>query len=368
MRILATFHPTPFCNLNCDYCWAPNRSDTTRMPLALVARALDQIHSNSDLEGMDVLWLTGEPLVLGIDYFRKAVELCLEKSQAADPPKFIIQTNGTLIDDQWCEFFAEHDFIVGVSIDGPEAIHDRHRRSRLGKPTFQDVERGIDLLVQKGVKGGAICVITKATLESSPDDLFRYFYDKGIAWSYLIEAPIGQNADSTTGITIDDEPAVERFLSRLLDLWAEYPDSYIRDFEQTSRRVFGGSQPRPDSDNLGCLDILNVSADGSFYWGNPELMSAVYGPLQSVRFNLFDDHIWHCRSTETFIGYQAEIHRGVRKCREACAYFEGCQGGNPAHKFYEFGSFDVSRHRSCELNDQIVQTLMLRKLGEDIHR
>jgi uncharacterized protein len=297
VKIVTTFHPTPFCNLNCSYCWAPNRPNTTKMGLDIIEKTLDQVYGDKSLYGMDILWLTGEPLVLGLSYFRQVVELCLAKAPKFIPPNFIIQTNGTLIDEQWCDFFAEYNFVVGVSVDGPSAIHDKQRLSVLGKPSFQLVERGINLLIQKGVKGGAICVITKATLQLAADVLFNFFQERGIAWSYLLEASIGDNACSKSALTLADLPAVERYLDRLLDLWAEHPHSYIRDFEQTTRRIFGGAQPRPDSDNLGCLDILNVSANGDFYWGNPELMTATLGPLGDVRFNLGSEDVGQCRST-----------------------------------------------------------------------
>jgi len=333
------------------------------MSLDVVEKTLDQVYANKSLHGMDILWLTGEPLVMGVPYFRQVVELCLAKAPHSARPNFIIQTNGTLIDEDWCEFFAEYNFVVGVSVDGPAAIHDKQRQSIAGKPSFQQVERGINLLIEKGVKGGAICVITKATLELPPDELFNFFQEKRIAWSYLIEALIGDNASATNGLTLADLPKIENYLNRLLDLWAEHPDSYIRDFEQISRRIFGGAQPHPDADNLGCLDILNVSAGGDFFWGNPELMTASAGPLSDVRFNLGSDDVWGCRSVPAFKAYQDQVHQGVKRCREACTFFEGCQGGNPAHKFYEFGSFDVTAHTSCILNDQLVQTLMTRKLA-----
>ncbi len=328
----------------------------------MVEKTLDQVYSNNALCSMDVLWLTGEPLVLGVPYFRQVVDLCLEKAPPNMRPQFIVQTNGTLIDENWCDFFTSHDFIVGVSVDGPAIIHDKQRLSLLGKPSFPDVERGIDLLIKKGVRGGAICVITKATLSLPPDELFRFFQEKNIAWSYLLEASIGDNKSSPSALTADDLPSLDRYLDRLLDLWAAHPDSYIRDFEQISRRIFGGAQPRPDADNLGCLDILNVSANGDFYWGNPELMTATLGPLTDIRFNLERDDVWRIRSNPKFTAYQHQVHEGVKQCREQCTYFEGCQGGNPAHKFYEFGSFDVTAHTSCRLNDQLVQTLMTRKL------
>lgn len=333
------------------------------MPLSIVDETLTQAYSNRALQGMDILWLTGEPLVMGLPYFREVVRLCLEKCPHDKHPEFVIQTNGTLINDEWCEFFSEYNFEVGVSVDGPAYIHDKQRLYKSGRPTFSQVERGIDLLIKHKVRGGAICVITEATLDFPPEDLFHFFYAKKIAWSYLIEAGIGENKHAMPAQWTVSSIRLERFLDRLLDLWAEYPDSYIRDFEQTTRRVFGGSRPGQNNDNLGCLDILNVSADGDFYWGNPELMSASLGTLSNVRFNLNTHNVWQCRSTPAFIEYQAEIHAGILRCRNECQFYAGCQGGNPAHKYYEVGSFDISQHTSCRLNDQTIQTLMVRKLA-----
>src|SRR5947209_5971873 len=116
-----------------------------------------------------------QPLVLGLPYFRQAVELCLKMAPSGKRPEFIVQTNGTLINEQWCDFFAEYNFTVGVSIDGPAVIHDRQRLTLLGRPSFAQVERGIDLLIKRGVRGGAICVITKATLDLAPEALFGFF-------------------------------------------------------------------------------------------------------------------------------------------------------------------------------------------------
>lgn len=336
------------------------------MPLSVIEKTLEQVCSNSSLIANEILWLTGEPLVLGLDYFRSAVDVCRRKNPAAVQLSFVVQTNGTLLDESWCDFFRLNNFVVGVSIDGPQAIHDGQRRGRNGEGSFEKAERAISLLKQEGVRGGAICVISKATLDLSPDELFHFFYERGIAWSYLIEARIGENTGSLGSISMSDLPRAEAYISRLLDLWGQYPDSYVRTFDQTARRVFGGTQPKPDPDNLGCLDILNVSYDGTFFWGNPELMSATRGPLRKVTGNILQDHVWGFKSRPEFILYQNEIHDGVARCRATCAFFEGCQGGNPAHKYYEFGSFDRTEHTSCRIDDQVVQALMLRKLGQDL--
>jgi uncharacterized protein len=332
------------------------------MDKSVVEETLKQILRNRSLDGVDFLWLTGEPLVMGLKHFEEVVGICEQMSPFQQPPQFIIQTNGTLINQEWCDFFAKHRFVVGVSIDGPPEIHDAQRRTKGGKGTFSDALNGIKLLIQNKIKGGAIAVITRNTLTVSPDDLFHFFHSRGIAWSYLIEARIGENSASTTSVGIEDARDIERYLDRLLELWAEHPESYIRDFEQTARRIYGGSRPEHGDDNLGCLDILNVAADRTFYWGNPELMSATTGKLSSIRFSLDSTDVWKCRSTGEFRNYQRQVHAGVIKCRSECEFYGGCQGGNPAHKFYEFGRFDVSQHVSCRLNDQTVQRLMRQRL------
>ena len=336
------------------------------MPLTIVEKTLEQVYSNCALEGNEILWLTGEPLVMGLDYFRSVVDLCRSTCPPSVQLSFVVQTNGTLIDESWCEFFRKNNFVVGVSIDGPQVIHDAQRKTRSGHGTFMQAERAISLLAQEGVRGGAICVISRATLDLPPDELFHFFYERGVAWSYLIEARIGENAGSATSVSMADRPRVETYISRLLDLWGQYPDSYVRIFDQTASRVFGGVRPKPDPDNLGCLDILNVSHDGTFFWGNPELMSATRGRLRHVTGNVLRDHVWHIKSRPEFVLYQNEIHEGVAKCRASCAFFEGCQGGNPAHKYYEFGSFDRTEHTSCRINDQVVQALMVQKLGQHL--
>jgi uncharacterized protein len=216
------------------------------MSAAVFQQTIQQTFSNADLESNDILWLTGEPLVLGIDYFDQCVNFCLRASSGKKAPNFTVQTNGTLINEDWCDFFVKHDFVVGVSVDGPSAIHDKQRRTRAGEGSFQKVNRAIEMLIRKGVKGGAICVITKATLDYPAAELFSFFHERGISWSYLIEAWIGENSASADSLSVEDRPRLRAYLDELLSLWARHPGSYIRDFDQTARRLFGGSHPRFD--------------------------------------------------------------------------------------------------------------------------
>ncbi len=362
MRTFTVFHPTPYCNLACNYCWSPNKDDGRRMPLEIVERTLTQLHKNKNVIKNDFLWLTGEPLVMGLQYFRDVVDVCTRLKPDHHEPGFIVQSNGTLIDGEWAKFFADNNFVVGVTIDGPRAVHDAQRMNKGGGGTFDAAMRGIEHLIAAGVKGGALCVITRRTLSLTPDELFNFFHERGIAWSYLIEARIGENVSSRNALNLDDLPRLKPFLSRLIELWGTNQHSYIRDFDQLSRRLFGRQSAKYDPNNLGCLDILNVCADGGFFWGNPELLSASQEALSMIRFNLAQHDVWHSRVSPEFKKIEAEIHRGVDKCRSECEYFVGCQGGNPAHKFYQYGKFDASVHVTCQLNDQTIAPLMIGRL------
>src|SRR5262245_40541627 len=110
MKIVTVFHPTTFCNLHCKYCWSPNKEENIKLPLSVVEKTLRQIYSNPNLDKCDFLWLTGEPLVLGLEYFKSAVSLCRSVSPSHLAADLIMQTNGTLIDDAWAEFFGKNDF------------------------------------------------------------------------------------------------------------------------------------------------------------------------------------------------------------------------------------------------------------------
>lgn len=366
MNLLVVLHPTPFCNLNCSYCWAPDRQNTSKIDLDAIRQVLEQAGANDQLDRLDLCWLTGEPMTMGIDHFKAVVAMYEQIVGDAHRGRFVLQTNGTLINERWAEFFKDKNFTVGVSIDGPQHIHDAQRLNWSGRSTFDKTLAGIELLKRHGVRGGALCVITKTTIAYPADDLFAFFVERGIAWSYLIAANIGANKDGKSALTVDDKANLTSYLSRLMDLWGFSESSYIRDFDQTARRMFGDFDESEDFDNLGCLDILNLSADGTAFWGNPELMSAAYSSLNNLRFPISTTSLWDVRKTPPYIDFETLTHRGVARCRDSCDHFKTCRGGNPAHKLYENGNVDSASHLTCELNDKTIASLMLSKMNAEI--
>ena len=153
------------CNLDCHYCYYLDKSEIygghePRMTEQMLEMVVREYIKANDVPEVQFNWHGGEPLVLGLDFYKKAIEF--EKLYAGDKKIHnTIQTNGTLINSEWADFFRNNDFLVGVSIDGPRDVHDKYRKDKGGAPTFDKVIRGIDLLSGRGVEFNTMSTVNK---------------------------------------------------------------------------------------------------------------------------------------------------------------------------------------------------------------
>lgn len=188
MKTLPAFHvmtkPTgPICNLDCKYCFYLEKeklypADTKwAMPDDVLESFVRQHIEAHSVPEVLFAWQGGEPTLLGVDYFRKIVAL---QKQYAGGKRIAnaFQTNGVLLNDEWCEFFRENEFLVGLSIDGPEAIHDYYRVDRGGKPTFKKVMRGLEALKRNQVDFNTLTVLSKAN-QDHPLEVYRFLKEIG---------------------------------------------------------------------------------------------------------------------------------------------------------------------------------------------
>jgi len=186
----------PICNLDCKYCFYLEKEklypgeNQWRMSDAVLKEYVRQyIHSQPGPE-IHFAWQGGEPTLLGVDFFRKAVALQKKHSRG----KIIfnaIQTNGTLLDDEWCEFLAANKFLVGLSIDGPAELHDKYRVDKRQQPTFATVMRGLELLKKHNVEFNTLTVVNRA---NSQQPLKVYHFLKSIGSQFLQFIPLVERA------------------------------------------------------------------------------------------------------------------------------------------------------------------------------
>src|SRR5580693_7052456 len=181
------------CNLDCKYCFFLSKEtlypgDRSRMSDQLLETYIRQLLEMQPLGEVNVAWQGGEPTLMGIEFFRRAVEHVERHRKAGQNIQHTIQTNGTLLDDEWCAFFKLHNVLVGLSVDGPQPMHDAYRVNKRGVGSFSDVMQGYRLLREHEVDVNILCTIHAANAEH-PLDVYRFFRDEMQA-SYMQFIPI----------------------------------------------------------------------------------------------------------------------------------------------------------------------------------
>ena len=260
------------CNLDCYYCYYLKKEklypkgESFRMPDDILEEYIVQ-HINASPEPViRFSWHGGEPTVLGLDYFRKIVVL----QRKHQPPNQRIangmQTNGTLLDEDWCRFFAKEGFAVGLSLDGPQEMHDLYRVTKDQKPTFEQTMRGYKLLQKHQVYCDILCVVNAQNVRH-PSQVYRFF--KQIEAPYVTFLPMVEpQPDAENGVSQLTVPADAwgDFLCTIFDEWRDQDIGQIKVqiFEEAARTAF-------DQEHSLCIfrpicgDIPVVEHNGDFY-------------------------------------------------------------------------------------------------------
>ena len=195
---LLIFQSTSFCNLECKYCYLPDRNLKNKISLDKIETTLKKIVQEELIKDQfSIVWHAGEPTVLPIEFYQdvnKLVEAIIPKSIKVNQH---IQTNATLLTDEWCKFFIETGMKVGVSLDGPQHINDRNRVLRNGKGTYDQIINGIVLLKKHKIEFSVIAVLTDYSLDF-PDEIYRFFRELGVkSLCFNMDEEDGVNTKST---------------------------------------------------------------------------------------------------------------------------------------------------------------------------
>ncbi|MGB2634882.1 MAG: anaerobic sulfatase maturase [Candidatus Acidiferrum sp.] len=167
------------CNLDCTYCYYLHKQELLGSNSKFrISDEILETHIRQYIEGQDrsevvFSWQGGEPTLLGLEFFEKAVSLEQKYKKPHQRIENDLQTNGTLLDDEWCAFLKKHSFLVGLSIDGPKELHDRYRVAKDGKPTFDKVFAAAQMLHRHGVPFNALCVVNRENAKR-PLDVYRF--------------------------------------------------------------------------------------------------------------------------------------------------------------------------------------------------
>ena len=275
----------PLCNMDCEYCYYLEKSELYagkkgfKTPDELLERFTNDYINCQTSPYVLFTWHGGESLLRGIDFYRKAIRLQQQYGRGREISN-CIQTNGLLLNDEWCRFFKDNNFLVGISIDGPERLHDRYRKDYGGRGTFHRVMRGIELLQKHGVEFNTLSVINDYNV-NYPVEIYRFF--KEIGSRYMQFTPIverlGTRDDGLELLTAADNPedveiaswsvpplAYGNFYIRMFNEWVcrDVGQYYVQLFDATLA-CFVGEQPGVCLYAKTCGHALAMEHNGDIY-------------------------------------------------------------------------------------------------------
>jgi uncharacterized protein len=219
------------CNLACDYCFFLAKEQLYpgskfRMGDEVLEAYIRQVLEAHQVPQVTIAWQGGEPTLMGLDFFRRAQEYIEKYRKPNTTVESTIQTNGVLLDDDWCEFLHENKFLVGISIDGPREMHDAYRHDRAGKPVFDRVMTGLRLLQKHKVEFNILATVHAANGDHGLE-VYRFFRDE-VGARYLQFIPIVERDNETgyqEGNSLTDRSVSPeqygRFLISIFDEWVK---------------------------------------------------------------------------------------------------------------------------------------------------
>ena len=362
---LLVIQPTPFCNINCSYCYLPSRSVRDRIDDATLHALFPKVFVSGWVgKRLDIVWHAGEPTVLPVSFYRHAMAIMDQYRPAGLPVTHNFQTNATLLDDAWCELLRRPDMRMGVSIDGPQRLNDAKRLSRSGGSTFAKAMAGIRRLREANIPFHVITVLSNDSLGSARE-LHDFYVAEGIE-------NVGFNVEESEGNHVSSLQAgqvtCDRFKAFLAEFWAIASRSgkikSIREVNQMLGAVYSG--PAPGGARTGSnmltepFSILSMDHKGNLSTYSPELLgqtNAEYGDfiIGNVHTHSFQDVL----RSPVLARIDRDIQAGVAMCRAQCGYFHVCGGGEPVNKLAENGTFASTATQYCRMTRMAVADLMV---------
>ena len=312
------------CNLACRYCDA-NIYSNRRMSLDTVSQIIKMALDYADR--VEFIWHGGEPLLTGIQFYEKVVELQKRYRREGQTIENDLQTNGTLISQEWVDFFKANDFKVGVSLDGPPEVHNANRVFRNGQGSFEQVMRGVRLLRENGVEFGVLAVITKETVRLGAKKFLDFFIENGIFNIGILRQRPALIIGRTDALPREE---FDKFAIELLDYWYSLDDPRIRirEFDSILSRILG-TRSRVCIFNGDCVGkYLGITPDGDVYHCDKFMFDYRY-KLGNTREQTFEEMLNPMNPKLIRIRLEFE---GTKKSI-SCKYSKICNYGCPKDRY-----------------------------------
>lgn len=328
------------CNMMCSYCYYSNKSGVRKDPIVTIMSE-DMLHRYirnciewQDGDFVHFIWHGGEPMLAGLDFYRRALEM--EKRMAGGRKIYnTIQTNGTLINEEWCRFFRENGWLLGVSVDGEEAVHNRYRRDKAGNGTFRKVMRGLAMLETYGVEWNGMAVVNNHNVRE-PERFYEFFGDIGCR--YLQFTPIVERQGMNGRLVSPDDigeltkesvsaEAWGDFLCRIFDQWIrnDVGRRFVQIFDATLASLLG--------ETPGLCTLSKECGHAAVMEQSGELYSCDHFVFPEYRIGNLSDCVLEVEKIAKF----AERKMALPEKCVGCKYLILCYGECPKNRFMKGG-------------------------------
>jgi uncharacterized protein len=353
--------PTPFCNINCRYCYLPQRDLKTVIAQSTVEALFSKIFASGRTRAdLTVIWHAGEPLVVPVAFYEAAFQRIESLRPSSLHLHHSFQTNGMLITPQWCDLFRRWHIGVGVSIDGPRHFNDQHRLSRTGRSTFDRTIEGIRMLRRENIPFHVISVLSGKNIDA-PREMLDFYLSEDIEdVCFNVEESEG---DHTSELFAQTHPQ-GRFKRFLSEFWTLARQSgrirFIREIDGILPRVFRSADGQFRNVQVEPLAMLNVDCQGRVSSFSPELLGLKHIDYADfIIGNINTDSLDDMLRSAAMHAMQRDIAAGVALCQETCEYFSVCGGGAPVNKLSENGSFASAATSFCRLTHMVPVDIIL---------
>lgn len=344
------------CNLACEYCYYLEKKgyypDVRRqlMTEATLEEFVKQYIEAQTAPEVMFTWHGGEATMRPVDFYRKAMEY-QKKYAGGRRIENCLQTNGTLLTDEWCLFLKENDWLVGVSIDGPQEFHDEYRRTSGGKASFMNVMRGIKMLQRHGVEWNALAVVNDYNADY-PVEFYRFFKDMGcrfIQFTPVVERIKGNNMLADVSVKGDLAPFSVtpeqwgNFLIGVFDEWVkeDVGKVFVQIFDATLAN-WVGQQP-------GVCTLAKQCGHAAAMEWNGDVYSCDHFVFPAYKLgNIHDKHIIEMMSSEQQQNFGASKQASLpAQCRQ-CKWLFACNGECPRNRFAVTATGEPGLNYLCE--------------------
>ena len=349
------------CNLACDYCYYLEKANLYKenphhvMSEQLLEKFVKEYIESQTMPQVMFTWHGGETLMRPLSFYKKAVEL-QKKYAGGRTIDNCIQTNGTLLNDEWCAFFKENNWLVGVSIDGPQEFHDEYRKNKHGRPSFLKVMKGISLLKKHGVDWNAMAVVNDFNADY-PLDFYHFFKDLGcqfIQFTPIVERitshadgrHLASMADEVEGKLADFSVSPEQwgnFLCTLFDEWVkeDVGKIYIQLFDSTLAN-WVGEQP-------GVCTMAKACGHAGVMEFNGDVYSCDHFVFPEYKLgNIYSNNLLEMMYSDRQIAFGQDKFKSLPKQCKSCKYLFACNGECPKNRFSKTADGEPGLNYLCE--------------------